>query len=323
MEPFSFVTDITAILRWNTKGITVAGITASAGNARNQLSLPSGIELDWNNNLYIADYSNHRVQRYFSNGFVDKTVAGNGTGGTSSSQLKTPDDVLLDFNGSLYVSDSSNYRIQLWQSGATNGTTIAGVTGISGFTYDKLNNPFGMAVDATSNALYIADYNNHRVMSYSRGANNGTLILGGQGGGINRTQLYLPAGLVYDSFSNSLFIANCAAHNVVQYVLGATSWALVAGNSNGIAGLNSTSFRFPSDVALDPMGNIYVADYQNHRIQYFPDGSSNGVTIAGATGVNGSNATLLDRPWSLKLDNQLDLYVADTYNHRVQKFLRY
>lgn len=180
-----------------------------------------------------------------------------------------------------------------------------------------------MALDATSAALYIADYGNHRVMSYAPGAKNGTLILGGQGAGTNKTQLYNPAGLLYDSFSNSLFIANYAAHNIVRYVFGTKSWTLVAGNSNGIAGSNSTSLRFPSDVILDPMGNIYVADYHNNRIQFFLGGSSNGITIAGITNVSGANSILLNRPWSVKLDNQLNLYVADTYNHRVQKFLRY
>lgn len=118
----------TAVLRWNTTGTTIAGITATGGSGRNQLSIPSGIELDGANNLYIADYGNHRIQRYFSNGSVDKTVAGNGIVGISPSQLGTPDDVLLDSNGNLYVSDSSNDRIQFWERGASNGTTIAGVT---------------------------------------------------------------------------------------------------------------------------------------------------------------------------------------------------
>jgi hypothetical protein len=52
-------------------------------------------------------------------------------------------------------------------------------------------------------------------------------------------------------------------------------------------------------------------------------GQSVGTTIAGITSVVGGNSTLLNMPYSLTLDNQLNLYVADTGNYRVQKFLRY
>ena len=71
------------------------------------------------------------------------------------------------------------------------------------------------------------------------------------------------------------------------------------------------------------MGNLYVADRNNHRIQLFMNGQLEGITIAGITSTIGSNSTLLTVPWSVALDNQLNLYVADSANHRVQKFLRY
>jgi hypothetical protein len=71
------------------------------------------------------------------------------------------------------------------------------------------------------------------------------------------------------------------------------------------------------------MGNMYVADGFNYRIQFYYAGQSNGTTIAGITGVTGNNTTTLSTPLSVALDSQLNLYVVDTYNHRVQKFLRY
>lgn len=71
------------------------------------------------------------------------------------------------------------------------------------------------------------------------------------------------------------------------------------------------------------MGNIYVADRHNHRIQFFLLNQVNGMTIAGKTGINGNNSTLLNEPLDVALDNQLNLYVADWLNHRIQKFLRY
>jgi hypothetical protein len=71
------------------------------------------------------------------------------------------------------------------------------------------------------------------------------------------------------------------------------------------------------------MGNVYVADRNNHRIQFFSSGGINGTTIAGVTGVSGSSNANLNTPWAVRLDGQLNLYVADCDNNRIQKFLRY
>ena len=56
---------------------------------------------------------------------------------------------------------------------------------------------------------------------------------------------------------------------------------------------------------------------------FFSIDQSTGVTIAGMTGVAGNSSTLLNSPYSVALDSQLNLYVSDTNNHRVQKFFRY
>ncbi len=160
-------------------------------------------------------------------------------------------------------------------------------------------------------------------MSYASNANNGTLVLGGTGGGTNNNQLSYPVGLHFDSVSNSLLIANFGANNIVRYVLGASSFIVIAGNINGSTGTTSTEFTGPIDVTLDPMGNLYVTDRDNHRIQFFYNGQSDGTTIAGITGLAGDNTTMLYEPWSVRLDHQLNLYVADSMNHRIQKFQRY
>ena len=76
-------------------------------------------------------------------------------------------------------------------------------------------------------------------------------------------------------------------------------------------------------LAIPPMCNIYVADRSNHRVQFFMAGQLNATTIAGKTGMAGSSATLLSSPNAMTFDNQLNLYVADWHNHRIQKFSRY
>lgn len=132
-----------------------------------------------------------------------------------------------------------------------------------------------------------------------------------------------PNAIYFDAVSNSLLIVNSGAHNVIQWKLGEKSWTHLAGHTNGTAGKSTTSLRSPTDVMLDPMGNMYVADRNNHRILFYQAGETNGTIIAGSTGVAGMNSTLFYSPSSIALDNQLNLYVTDRYNHRVQKFLRY
>ena len=195
--------------------------------------------------------------------------------------------------------------------------------GTAGSANNELDAPYGITRDPMSKALYIVDRFNYRVMRYSYNASYGTVVAGGNGQGTSNTQLYSPTGIYLDVLSNSLLIATYLGNNVVRWTLGASNWEIVAGHYDGTIGNSSAGLNSPIDVMLDPMGNCYVADYFNDRIQFFPVGERNGTTIAGVTSVPGTDATSLDRPGSVILDNQLNLYVADRFNHRVQKFMRY
>lgn len=193
--------------------------------------------------------------------------------------------------------------------------------GVPGVTDDRLNYPYSLARDPSTNTIYITDTSNHRVMRYFSGATSGDRVAGDSTAGTGATQLYSPMGICYDAASNSLIIVNYSANNVVRWIIGASVWTPLAGSSIGIAGTSSTLLQQPIDCVLDSMNNLYVADSVNNRIQLFLAGQSNGTTIAGMS--SGSNPTQLSSPYSLVLDANLNLYVADTGNHRVQKFNRY
>ena len=160
-------------------------------------------------------------------------------------------------------------------------------------------------------------------MKYERNTVNGTIIAGGNATGTSSSQLTNPFGLHFDALSNSFLIADHTVNRVVRWTLGASNWTLVAGSSTDNWGVNSTSLYRPLGLTLDPMGNLYVADMMNHRIQFFRAGSFVGQTIAGMVSVNGTNSTLLNRPYWVALDSQLNLYVSDSSNDRVQMFKRY
>ncbi len=71
------------------------------------------------------------------------------------------------------------------------------------------------------------------------------------------------------------------------------------------------------------MGNMYVSDQGNQRIQFFLRGQSSGTTVAGVTGTAGSTSQLFNTPSSVALDNQSNIHLSDYMNYRVQKFLHY
>lgn len=91
----------------------------------------------------------------------------------------------------------------------------------------------------------------------------------------------------------------------------------VAGTS--VEGTHEDEFRYPSGIAVDPAGNIYIADQFNHRVQKWTPGAQQGITVAGGRG-QGDAADQLDYPMGVALDKEGNLYVTDAANHRVQKF---
>ncbi|CAF3367892.1 unnamed protein product [Rotaria sp. Silwood1] len=126
-------------------------------------------------------------------------------------------------------------------------------------------------------------------------------------------------GNAFDRF----IIVNYGAPSVVRWILGATSWTLLAGSSSGISGSTSKLLDNPLSVVLRPMNNMYVSNTANHRIQLFLSNDANDTTIACITRSPEIDFTQMNRlHWTI-LDSQLNLNVADTFNHRIQKFERY
>ncbi|CAF1090824.1 unnamed protein product, partial [Rotaria magnacalcarata] len=294
-------------LIWNATGITVVGVTGVSGSTPDKLNQPTGLSIDSNGTLYIADQGNCRVQKWLSGAPNGTTMAGQPSVacGSGPSLLQIALGGFVVSNSNVYVVDTYNHRVQLWSYGASFGTMVAG-TGFSGPANNQLYYPSGIEMDPTTGTLYISDTWNNRIMRYLVNASSGTVVAGGNGPGTDSTQLNYPMGIYLDVTSNSLYIASYYSNNIVRWVIGATSWTLVAGDINGMSGNSATMLHYPYDVEVDYMGNIYVTDSYNNRIQFFQAGSMNGTTIAGVTGVVGSDPYHLNYPFSLKLDSQLN-----------------
>ena len=128
----SFLFTATPIsLRWRPTGETVAGVGGSSGVASNQFDVTYGMVLDSSNSLYVADYYNNRVQKWWMNTKNGTTIAGqaNGASGTNSSYLFRPAGLAIDSIGNIYVAERGNNRVQLYAKTASVGSIIAGITG--------------------------------------------------------------------------------------------------------------------------------------------------------------------------------------------------
>jgi len=106
-------------------------------------------------------------------------------------------------------------------------------------------------------------------MKYLSNASSGSVVGGDNLPGTNTTRLWYPHGIFFDSSTNSLLIAIAGANNVVRWILGGTQSKIVVGNTNGSAGSTSSLLNIPTDVMLDPLGNMYVLDRYNYRVQFF------------------------------------------------------
>ncbi len=132
------------------------------------------------------------------------------------------------------------------------------------------------------------------------------------------SQLFSPFGVTRNSNFGTIYIADSGNHKILSYSPGATSRVVVAGNINGTKGNSLGSFYSPTNMIFDVLGNMYVADDRNYRIESFPFGELKEITVAGETDVFGQDNEHLYYSSSMAVDNQLNLYVADQYNHRRQ-----
>lgn len=258
-------------------------------------------------------------------------------GAATSAQLGTPRGVTIDSNGNVYIADYTNNRVRKVDKSTGTISTIAG-TGVAGYSGDggpatsaQLNIPSAVLVDSLGN-VYIADRGNHRIRkvdpsgTISTVAGTGVVGYSGDGGLATSAQLSHPLGLALDS-DNNLYIAENG--NTIRKVNPSGIISTVAGNGGtGYGGDNgpatSALMSNVSGVAVDGLGNVYIADTTNHRIRKVDQSTGIISTVVG-TGVGGysgdggaATSAKLYYPHGVVVDSNGTLYIGES-NHVIRK----
>ena len=307
-------------------GITVAGGNGFGTN-NNQL-IPNAILVDKNAYLYVSDFFSERILKFppnsntSTNGII---IAGGNGRGFGPNQLFDASSIFLDSSENLFVAERGSNRIKKFPPGSTsstNGTTVAG-----GNYYNSdpnsFQNPASVFVDVQG-SIFVADSHNNRIQKFLSGSTNGITIAGGNGQGSAANQLDGPVSIFVDT-DGYIFVTDISNNRIQKFPPSSTSLTngITIAGGNG-AGAAANQLDVPGGLFVDLMGNFYVADRGNNRIQKFPPGSTsltNGITIAGGNG-QGDASDQLHSPNGVYLDNLGNVFVADFLNNRVQKFIK-
>jgi DNA-binding beta-propeller fold protein YncE len=353
--------------------------TSTAATTQSGLSLPIGVAYDTTRNrLYIGDYGNNRVMVFsgsnLTHGMLANTVIGQSsfttsTAATTQSSVRTPYNLFYDTSSDrLYVSEGEgNSRVTIFNGAAIgigmNASDLLGQYDDSAsspqpvYTKSAANNapnqfglsgPQGITIDTTNHRLFLADYNNNRVLVYTL-TNGNTLntklpsyVLGQPNFYTNTAAttgsgMRSPIGLTYDNSRSRLYVSDSGNNRVLVYSGSTLSSGMIANTVLGQADFVTSTARttqsgmsLPFYLAFDTArSRLYVADYSNNRVLVF-SGATIGTgmranTVLGQSSFTTSTAattqTGMRNPAGLAYDSTANhLFVSDYTNNRILVF---
>ncbi|AOS64813.1 NHL domain-containing protein [Actinoalloteichus hymeniacidonis] len=287
-------------------GIGEPGFGGDGGPAdQARLTTPTGIAIDPDGNLYIADSANHRIRKVDPSGHIS-TIAGTGEPGfggdggrADRARLTTPTGIAIDPDGNLYIADSANHRIRKVDLSGHIGT----IAGIEQSGASVLNFPVAVALDRKG-AVYVAERGAARIIRIDDGGTIGVLAGPGAPGAQAGVRLSEPSGVAVDEHGD-VYIADSGSHRIRKFSAGTIS--TIAGiGSPGRGEIGARAVVSPLDtprgVAVDEYGNVFVADAGSHRVRKIT--LVDDLTAVGGDGQRPAPGGLFPRPIIVRITRE-------------------
>lgn len=298
------------------------GTDASFNFAGQNWYRSSGIVVDDNLNVYVADPGNHCIRKIDPEGNVT-TLAGNpalggyADGKGTAANFSLPYDLAIDGQGNLYCVDPGNWDIRM--------ITPDGQATTWGFGSQA---PWSVAFDKSSGKLYYASCSSPgNIYQIDAKGNNKEVI-----SGIN-----YPAGIKFDQAGN-LFVSVHGDQVIRKFSAGTWQGSIVAGQLNKVGYVNGTAssaqFAYPWGLAIDNNNNLYLAgngtgggstSNPDQSIRFIQANTYQVSTFAGSSSAGYTDgigqAASFSAPGGVAVDKNGTVYVLDKNNNRIRKIV--
>lgn len=283
---------------------------------------PAGISIDGGGSIYITD--GHRIRKIYYASTVS-TAAGSGKQGwidgiASLSSFKSPEGIAIDLDENIYVADTFNNKIRKISRGGL-VSTLAG-SGAQGFidgpgSSASFYNPQGVAVDISGN-VYVADSGNGTIRKIDRAGVVSTML---DRATSDKVKIKSPSGVAVD-FNGNVYVAGLSKIYKISVTGMVTELAGSGGTGYADGASAAASFYRPFGLAVDYVGNVYVADTINNKVRKItPDGVVSTLAGTGDAGfLDGIGTTArFNKPHGIAVDATGNVYVADYWSNKIRK----
>ena len=281
ISPFGVVTTLAGM-----PGVPGAVVNGTGSGAR--FNSPRGVAVDASGNVYVADSQNYTIRKITPGGVVSTLaggIAGSLDGTGTGARFISPYGIAVDSAGNVYVADNGNHAIRkITPAGVV--TTLAGGLSPTLFgTADgtgaaaRFSSPFDVAVDGFGN-VYVADRDNYKVRKITPAGVVTSLagltnFISADTDGTGTAARFASVVAVAADASGAIYVADSTNSTVRKITQGGVVTTL-AGLTRTVGSADGTGsvvrFNSPQGIAVDQLGNLYVADTINHtiRMSVFP-----------------------------------------------------
>ena len=311
-----------------------AGLKTSGANVISYLTKPYGYCVSVTNPASTKTYNYRSNSKVIGEGSCEVMVssfAGNGSygfldGPANNAQFYYPVGIALDNSGTVYIADQNNNRIRkITSDGVVSTFCGSGTSGSAdgACATAQFNQPKDIDI-GTDGTMYVADTYNHRVRKITAAGVVSTLAGGSEGylNGIGTAARFdYPYGLTVDE-NNFVYVADTYNHRIRKITSSGVVTTFAGSTLGNVNGLGAAAqFKFPQGLDTDSVGNLFVADSDNHSIRKItPAGAVSTLAGSGSSGYSdGSGATAqFYYPNSLSIDNGDNIVISDSSNNRIR-----